>query len=154
MGNNLDLVDMFGLNTHVSCPDCRSWVKSYFDDYDIDCGEPFNHGMLTLSVSCSVCDHYWKQVYKVTVEEVLCPLPDAGVNREDIPPPGLYAHCHGGIYRVLQCAEHTDTGETVVVYASEETGRVYARPLSKFLWRVSTGFTPDDVETGKVFTPI
>ncbi len=39
-----------------------------------------------------------------------------------LPGPGRYRHCKGGFYRVLTLARHTETGESLVVYQSEQDG--------------------------------
>lgn len=45
---------------------------------------------------------------------------------------GKYDHYKGGRYLVLHIANHTETGEAMVVYQSLIFGGVYVRPLS--LW--------------------
>ncbi|MFM4720387.1 DUF1653 domain-containing protein [Aeromonas bivalvium] len=50
-----------------------------------------------------------------------------------LPGPGRYRHCKGGFYRVLTLARHTETGESLVVYQSEQDGAIYARPLPMFM---------------------
>ncbi|MGH6890493.1 MAG: DUF1653 domain-containing protein [Rhizomicrobium sp.] len=53
--------------------------------------------------------------------------------------PGQYQHFKGGLYRVLFVATHSETGEVVVVYSSEQTGELWVRPLSKFTEEVAVG---------------
>ncbi|MEF9895002.1 MAG: DUF1653 domain-containing protein, partial [Clostridia bacterium] len=43
--------------------------------------------------------------------------------------PGLYRHFKGNLYRVLLCAQHSETGEMMVVYqALREGGGTWVRP--------------------------
>ena len=49
------------------------------------------------------------------------------------PQHGRYRHFKGGHYRVLTLALHTETGESLVVYQSEQDGQVYARPVAMFM---------------------
>ena len=47
---------------------------------------------------------------------------------------GIYRHFKGKRYLVLHCAEHTETGEQMVVYqALYGTGAMYVRPLEMLL---------------------
>ena len=56
---------------------------------------------------------------------------------------GVYRHYRGGLYQVLGVAEHSETGERVVVYVSL-TGadlpgpRMRVRPLDMFVEHVSS----------------
>jgi hypothetical protein len=51
----------------------------------------------------------------------------------------LYRHYKGGLYRVLQLAKHSETLETLVVYANEhDPTLVWARPISMWNETVST----------------
>lgn len=43
-----------------------------------------------------------------------------------------YNHYKGGRYEVITLANHTETGEALVIYKSIHFGSIYARPLS--LW--------------------
>lgn len=47
------------------------------------------------------------------------------------------------LYKILDEAEHTETGEHFVIYKSEETGKVYARPISMFFSEVDSGKYPE-----------
>lgn len=47
-------------------------------------------------------------------------------------PNRLYKHYKGGIYEFLFLAEHTETGETLVIYKSILFGTNYARPLTEW----------------------
>ncbi|MDM5054421.1 DUF1653 domain-containing protein [Aeromonas dhakensis] len=49
------------------------------------------------------------------------------------PAAGRYRHFKGGYYQVLTLALHTETGEPLVVYQSEQDGAVYARPVVMFM---------------------
>lgn len=66
--------------------------------------------------------------------------------------PGLYRHFKGGTYEVLFTAEHSETGESLVIYrfalpgVPNEGGRRYARPEKSFRESVRVG-------SGSVKTP-
>ena len=56
----------------------------------------------------------------------------------------LYQHFKGNIYRVLNFALHTETGEKLVIYqdANDET-KIYARPYEMFKSKVDKEKYPD-----------
>lgn len=43
----------------------------------------------------------------------------------------LYQHYKGGYYRVIDVAQHTETGESLVVY-KDTNGKVWVRPSEMF----------------------
>ena len=47
------------------------------------------------------------------------------------PPLGLYRHFKGGLYEVIGCAVHTETGEILVLYRIV-VGVMFARPLTSW----------------------
>ena len=51
--------------------------------------------------------------------------------------PGMYRHFNGGMYRVLANATHTETGDKLVIYRDETSGKVWARPYEMFAALVS-----------------
>jgi len=42
-----------------------------------------------------------------------------------------YQHCKGGIYTIITFAQHTETGDDLVVYQNDK-GEVFARPHDMF----------------------
>lgn len=57
--------------------------------------------------------------------------------------PGLYRHVNGGMYRVLSTATHTETGEKLVIYQDEKSGKVWAQPYETFVSPVDREKYPD-----------
>lgn len=51
-------------------------------------------------------------------------------------PGKVYKHFKGNRYRVIAVAEHTETGEQLVVYQAIETGKVWVRPYDMWVSKV------------------
>ncbi|MBQ6575040.1 MAG: DUF1653 domain-containing protein, partial [Lachnospiraceae bacterium] len=53
----------------------------------------------------------------------------------ELPRPGqVYRHFKGNIYRIITLADHSETGETLVIYKrDDDEQKAYARPLDMFM---------------------
>ena len=70
MGHNVDLRWLLGLPDYVKCPECNKNTKSWFDDYDIDCGEPNAcEGIMTLAVQCDHCESEIEYKFEIRIVE-------------------------------------------------------------------------------------
>ena len=65
-------------------------------------------------------------------------------------PHEIYRHFKGNLYQITAVAEHTETGEQMVIYqALYGDFKTYARPLAMFTERLNRERYPD-VCTGRV----
>ena len=53
----------------------------------------------------------------------------------------LYKHFKGNVYKVIEIAKHSETGELMVIY--ERDGIVWARPYEIFISKVDKVKYPD-----------
>lgn len=65
----------------------------------------------------------------------------------------VYRHFKGNLYRVLNIAKHTETGENLVIYQDmQDDTKIYARPYEMFVSKVDKDKYPD-VTAEFRFTP-
>lgn len=56
MGHNIDLQWLLGLPDVVQCPRCQKHTRTYFEEYDIDCGDPSaKEHVMHLTIQCGKC---------------------------------------------------------------------------------------------------
>ena len=56
----------------------------------------------------------------------------------------LYKHFKGTMYKVIGVAEHTETGEPMVLYhRADDANKIWARPMDMFLSEVDHEKYPD-----------
>lgn len=55
----------------------------------------------------------------------------------------VYRHFKDGLYYAICVAEHSETGERLVVYHSLKSGKIYARPYGMFASEVDRRKHPD-----------
>ncbi len=67
MGNNTDLVWLLGLPEKTKCPRCTREVDTYFNEYDIECGDPSfkKNGCLKLHCYCDECEYEFYLKFKI-----------------------------------------------------------------------------------------
>lgn len=67
--------------------------------------------------------------------------------REIPGPQQIYRHFKGGIYQILSLAEHTESGERLVIYqAMYGDFKVYARPLTMFMEKLDQAVYPQKTQ--------
>jgi len=80
MGNNVDLCQMLNAPKKLNCQHCGVPVSTYFDDYDIECGNPNPApGQWRLRYYCPRCeyDSYWG----LSIGETVGPLDPGSLER-------------------------------------------------------------------------
>ena len=56
---------------------------------------------------------------------------------------GTYRHFKGGLYKVINFARHTETGEMLVIYREVSKDTIYARPYDMFNSKVDKEKYPE-----------
>lgn len=74
MGHNIDLTEIYGIDNLHRCPICKHIDNQNFDEYDIDCGDPFSEmneeGIVELDCYCDNCNNDYVYRFKVRIEEL------------------------------------------------------------------------------------
>jgi hypothetical protein len=71
MGLNVDLTQMLGAPSVVSCPRCKTDVATNFDDYDIECGNPNpSKQAWSLHVYCDSCELEFQYEFTIVRQNV------------------------------------------------------------------------------------
>jgi len=69
MGLGVNLIRMLGLPDTAKCPKCGGTVATFFDDYDMDDGDPNpDDGVWRLDLDCAECEHTW--IFSFTVRVI------------------------------------------------------------------------------------
>ena len=70
MGHNIDLISLMGLPDYIRCPKCKELTRTFFEEYDIDCGEPNPApGVMELYVQCDHCEEEIKYKMRIIIKE-------------------------------------------------------------------------------------
>ena len=56
---------------------------------------------------------------------------------------GVYRHFKGGLYKVIDIAQHTETNEWLVIYKEMYGNKTWARPVEMFTSKVDRDRYPD-----------
>lgn len=72
MGDNLNLVKMFGLPKKLGCPKCKRLSQTRFADFDIEC-EEIKNGILNHTFYCEHCDEETEMTIKFAATSSMFP---------------------------------------------------------------------------------